>query len=216
MDIFRKIKNLFSECETKLTSIECNLPSPPANDFADPDDEDFFALLSEILKNNKNKAVLFGAVGMSVYGYQRNTFDVDFMLPEDDFGNFTEILASIGYAKILQTAQYAKFRHKKETFMDIDTVFISANTADEIIDMAEIKTLSGGHRFLCASLETVLATKLHAIRYNNERREGKDVTDMKMLVKINNIDPDSEWFKTLAIKYGGAEVYKTIFNNGDS
>lgn len=216
MNIFRKIKNLFSKCETKLTSIECNSPAPSATDFANHGDEDFFALLAEILNNKKNRAVLFGAVGMSIYGYQRNTFDVDFMLPEDDFENFTEILASIGYAKILQTAQYAKFRHKKETFMDIDTVFISADTADEIIDMAQIKTLSGGYRFLCASLETILATKLHAIRYNNERREGKDVIDIKMLVKINNIDTDSEWFKTLAIKYGGAEVYKTIFNNGDS
>lgn len=80
---------------------------------------------------------------MSVYGYQRNTLDVDFLLPENDFRNFTNILESIGYHKILQTPQYAKFRHENDAFMDIDTVFIAADTANEIIKLAEVKNIRG-------------------------------------------------------------------------
>jgi Nucleotidyl transferase AbiEii toxin, Type IV TA system len=97
--------------------------------------------------------------------------------------------------------------------MDIDTVFIAAETANEIIKLAETKNIRGENAFLCASFETILATKLHAIKYNNECREGKDVTDIKMLVKANNIDVSSEWFKTLCIKYSDEEIYNNIFKN---
>ena len=214
MKFLEKIKNLFGTKEKTLRTNICESSiSIPDIDFATLNENDFFTLLSKVLEKNSNKAVLFGAISMSVYGYQRNTLDVDFMLPEDDFTNFTEILKSIGYRKVLQTSQYAKFRHKNDAFMDIDTVFIAADTANEIIKLAEIKNIRGENAFLCASFETILATKLHAIKYNNECREGKDVTDIKMLVKANNIDVSSEWFKTLCIKYGDEDIYNNIFSN---
>lgn len=214
MIFLEKIKKLFGTKEKALMTDICESSiSSPNIDFATLNENDFFTLLSKVLKKNSNKAVLFGAISMSVYGYQRNTLDVDFMLPEDDFKNFTNILKSIGYHKFLQTTQYAKFRHENDAFMDIDTVFIAADTANEIIKLAEIKNIRGENAFLCASFETILATKLHAIKYNNECREGKDVTDIKMLVKANNIDVSSEWFKTLCIKYGDEDIYNNIFLN---
>lgn len=176
-------------------------------DFAASKDNDFFALLSNVLEENDSKAVVFGAVSMGVYGYQRNTLDIDFLLSEDDFNNFTGILERIGYQKVLQTAQYAKFRHLDERFMDIDVVFVARDTADKIIKLAEIKKIRGDNSFLCASLETILATKLHAVKYNNECRGGKDVTDIKMLVAANDIDVHSEWFKSLCVRYGSEEIY---------
>jgi len=214
MKFWRKIKNFFSiEKETLKTNSSESSISTSDVDFATLNENEFFTILSEVLKKNDNQAVLFGAVSMSVYGYQRNTFDVDFMLPENDFENFTNILESIGYHKVLQTTQYAKFRHKNDAFMDIDTVFIAADTANEIIKLAEFKNIRGGNAFLCASFETVLATKLHAIKYNNECREGKDVIDIKMLVKANNIDVSSDWFKALCIKYGDEDIYNNILKD---
>lgn len=211
MKFSEKIKTLFGIKEKALRAdIESSIYTHDV-DLSTLEENDFFTLLSKVLEKNTNRAVLFGAISMSVYGYQRNTLDVDFMLPEDDFKNFTNILESIGYHKVLQTSQYAKFRHKNDAFMDIDTVFIAANTADEIIKLAEIKNIRGENAFLCASLETILATKLHAIQYNNECREGKDVIDIRMLVKANNIDIHSKWFRTLCTKYGGEDLYNNIF-----
>jgi hypothetical protein len=212
MILLEKLKNVFA-VKKKRSGTEAREQSVhiPDADVATLGENGFFTLLSEALEKNNNQAILFGAVSMGVYGYQRNTLDIDFMVPEDDFSNFTSIIESIGYQKILQTSQYAKFRHENDVFMDIDTVFITADTASEIRKLAEVKKIRGGNTFLCASFETVLATKLHAIKYNNESRGGKDITDLKMLLKANNINVDSEWFKTLCIKYGGEDVYDNIF-----
>lgn len=214
MKFLEKIKHFFGTKEKNLINGQSDSSiSIPDINLGSLNENDFFTVLSEVLEQNSNKAVLFGAISMSVYGYQRNTLDVDFMLPEDDFKNFTNILEAIGYRKILQTAQYAKFRHENDAFMDIDTVFIATDTANEIIRLAETKNIRGENAFLCASFETILATKLHAIKYNNECRGGKDVTDIKMLVEVNNIDVNSDWFKTLCIKYGDEEIYNNIFLN---
>ena len=214
MKFLEKIRNIFGTRE-KIYEDDIHKLSiyVPEVNFSTLKENDFFTLLSEVLEKNNNKAVLFGAIAMGVYGYQRNTLDVDFMLPENDFKNFTNILKAIGYQKVLQTAQYAKFRHENDAFMDIDTVFVAPNTADEIINLAEAKPIRGGNVFLCASLETILATKLHAVRYNNECRGGKDLTDIKMLIKSNDIDVSSEWFKNLCIKYGSKDVYNNILGN---
>jgi|AntAceMinimDraft_17_1070374.scaffolds.fasta_scaffold06702_2 hypothetical protein len=198
----------------KMESMGKSIMAPDI-DLSTRDENKCIELLSKALKTNRNDAVLFGAVAMGVYGYQRNTLDIDFMLPEKDFENFKSILEAIGYKKILQTVQYAKFRHKNEAFMDIDTVFIAENTADEIKKLAEEKNIGEENSFLCASLETLLATKLHAVKYNNENRGGKDVIDIKMLIKANKIDITGEWFKVLCVKYGGQDVYNKFFSNDE-
>jgi hypothetical protein len=166
-------------------------------------------LLAEVLANSKSKAVLFGAVAMGAYGYDRNTMDIDFMLPESNFTIFSNTIQSIGYSMVLKTEQYAKFRHRSTKLLDVDTVFISDDTAEKVILAAEKKEIWNSI-FLCASLDTIISTKLHAITYNNERRGGKDLIDLLELLRYNKIGTDENRFRELCLKYSSEDVYKLI------
>lgn len=92
---------------------------------------------------------------------------------------------------------------------ELDIVFVNQKTFDGILEKAEITELEG-KRFKVASLDHLLALKLHAMKQNLQRRGFRDITDVLDLAERNRIDVKGEKFKELCLKYAGKETYRII------
>jgi hypothetical protein len=153
--------------------------------------------------------VLFGGFALPVHGVERSTLDIDLLICEEDVDAFAALAAKAGYDEILRTPHYAKFRHRLPEVLDIDTVFVDRKTIERIwADGSEEAVFGGPLR--CASLDMMLGTKLHAIRYNKANRGRRDFDDVVELLATNDLDPRGERFVQLCGRYGTNDILERI------
>jgi len=170
---------------------------------------DVLRALSDGLRKRGIKAVLFGGFALPLYGVERVTLDLDFLLCDEDIDGFRECLVGVGYREVLRTPQYAKFRHSAEAALDVDTVFVESFSMERIWQTSRDHAL-GGNVLRCASLDTMLGTKLHAIKYNESVRGRRDLDDVVQLLSANGIDPRADRFQCLCEKYGTQAILERI------
>ena len=164
-----------------------------------------FASLVTAATERGLRLVLFGGFALPLYGVEPSALDIDLLLCDQDLPAFSELAAERGYAEALRTAQYAKSRHLLPEILDIDTVFVDRGTIDRIWADGEEQTVFGT-RLRCASLDMMLGTKLHAIRYSEANRGPRDFGDVVELLAANAIDPGGERFRQLCARYGTDEI----------
>jgi hypothetical protein len=61
-------------------------------------------------------------------------------------------------------------------------------------------------------LQNLIALKLHSSK-GSKFRELKDLLDVVMLIKINGIDPKSDEFRKLCLKYANDALYRKIIEH---
>jgi len=171
---------------------------------AETDLQTALQVLAEGLRCQGIRAVLFGGFALPIYGVERLTLDLDFLLCDEDLPEFVSILLPLGYEEVLRTPQYARLRHSSDTVLDIDTVFVDSAAMDRIWEQSVDHEL-GKCVLRCASLDVMLGTKLHAIRYNETFRGRRDVEDVLQLLVANGIDPGEESLRQamLQVRYNG-------------
>lgn len=167
-----------------------------------------FRRIMEGLRSRHIPAILFGGFALPLYGVERATLDIDFMLCDEDLAAFAAVVGECAYREVLRTPQYARFRASSET-LDLDTVFVDRPTivrvwaegTDEMVLGATVR---------CVSLDILLGTKLHAIRYNEENRRRRDFDDIVELLAANGIDPWGERFARICQRYGTDEIRERV------
>ena len=60
------------------------------------------------------------------------------------------------------------------------------------------------------SLSHLLALKLHALRHTRAHRFLKDFQDVEGLLRVNQIDLQSEKVRHLFLKYGNLDLYEKV------
>lgn len=155
------------------------------------------------------RLVLFGGFALPVHGVERSTLDIDFLICDEDLGVFAGAAGHEGYTEVLRTTQYAKFRHTLPEVLDIDTVFVDRATIEHVWADGRDENVFGTH-VRCASLDMMLGTKLHAIRYNEANRGRRDFDDVVELLAANGLSPRSERFRQLCERYGTDEILERL------
>ena len=174
-----------------------------------PDQGHVLDALSQALCERGLKAVLFGGFALPLFGVERLTLDIDFMLCDEDLAGFAEAAQTAGYREVLRTPQCAKFRHDGAGMLDIDVVFVDRPDLGRIWGKGTDHSF-GRAVFRCVSFDIMLGTKLHAIRYNEANRRRDDFDDVVRLLEANGIDPAGEWFGTLCRRYGTEEIRERL------
>ncbi|OGV67495.1 MAG: hypothetical protein A3K19_08740 [Lentisphaerae bacterium RIFOXYB12_FULL_65_16] len=169
-----------------------------------------FCHLSDGMRKSRFRAVLFGGFALPVYGVERLTLDIDVMLQDGDFPAFEAAMTPYSYACVYRSPQYAKFRTSPMRLPDVDTVFTDPTPFAAIWQDVTWQPVMGVP-FPVASLRIMLATKLHALRYNAANRTRKnDLPDIVALLQANNIAPRDAWFRELCEAYGTVALWENI------
>lgn len=168
-----------------------------------------FHLIREIANEAGVSFVLIGGFAVNYYKVTRQTLDIDFLITKEDFDKISGPLEKSGFKLEDIKDVFARFSGNKYYLMDIDFMFVDAETLKKIVnDGKEISIAK--QKFLVPSLENLIALKLHSVKYNQKSREYKDLPDIINLIKMNNVNCKTKKFHELCLKYGTEELYKKI------
>lgn len=168
-----------------------------------------FGIVAQACKEAASSVILIGGQAVGIRGYQRVTLDVDFMITEADYEKLKPAICAAGYREEVRTNVVAKLRAESEGLLDIDFMFVEAETFRGIQKESRAETFQDT-QFLVPKVEHLIALKLHAIKQQPLVRELRDLNDIVELIKANRLNPSSESFKSLCLKFGTPELYKKI------
>jgi hypothetical protein len=168
-----------------------------------------FDIVARACQKTKGSVILIGGQAMGVRGYQRVTLDVDFMTTEVVYEKLKPAICTAGYSEVARTHVAAKLRAESENLLDLDFMFVEAETFCGIQKECKTETFQDAE-FLVSKSEHLIALKLHAIKQQPSARELKDLNDIVELIKANRLDISSDSFKSLCLKFGTPESYKKI------
>jgi len=168
-----------------------------------------FHFISSVCAKNKIAYVLIGGFALNYHKVTRQTADVDFLITKEDFDKINVLLEKEGFKQDYTHEVFARLSAEKPYFMDLDFMFVDAETLDKIIKEAKESDIAG-EKFLVPCLNHLIALKLHAIKYNPKIRENRDLADIVELIKVNKVDVKVNTFKVLCLKYGTEELYRKI------
>ncbi|MBN1354543.1 MAG: nucleotidyltransferase [Candidatus Omnitrophica bacterium] len=168
-----------------------------------------FHLISAITKKEGIRCVLVGGFAINYYNVARQTVDVDFLMTKEDFKRISKYLENAGFELDYSQEVFARFKGPDYYLMDIDFMFVDKETLDKILKDSK-ETFIAKQKFIVPSLNTLIALKLHAVKYNRKLREYKDLPDVINLIRVNRLDYKSKEFRGLCLKYGTEELYNKI------
>jgi hypothetical protein len=175
------------------------------------DQKNPFQIVSDVCQQTGVTVLLVGGHALGAYGHQRFTQDVDFLVDEDDLEKLKMALREKKYPEMLESRVVSRFGLPDEGDIVIDLMPVDSETFRKMRVQAKEQTYDG-RKFLVPKLEHLIAMKLHALREQFDVRKAKDLPDVAELMRQNKIDPHSEEFRSLCLKFGSDKLYHEVLN----
>ena len=127
-----------------------------------------FEIIGGAAKKASADLLLIGGYALQVYGYARQTLDVDCLVVSSDANSLRELLCLETYAPIAETGNFIRFQSDSVYLMDIDILLVDRSTMQAMLAESKPCRLQGVD-FRTPSLLHLIALKLHAIANNPKR-----------------------------------------------
>ena len=169
-----------------------------------------FTFLGKLFKKHKITSVIVGGYALIVNKVQRMTFDIDFMLTQEDCKKLEPELLDFGYTVLSRQEAFLQLNGKRTGLRDLDFLITDKNTLNKIIADGK-KTIIAGQEFNIPSPKHLIMMKIHSIS-ENKKRELKDLPDIVQLLEANSINPSSSEIKEMFEKFNEKSLYKKVLD----
>ena len=153
--------------------------------------------------------LVIGGHALNVHGVMRSTGDIDLMVDSVDTQFWKELLQRLGYTIFHESSGFMQSKPAVVTAWPIDLMLVGTETLSKALADASTSDVFGP-TLSVASVASLIAMKLHALKYVDTVRALKDQSDLVALLQQAGIAPDSKAFRQLCIRYGTLEIYERI------
>jgi hypothetical protein len=167
-------------------------------------------LLAEALAPQHPEAMLVGGQALPAYGVVRQTLDVDCLATEQGANKLHAALVAAGYVEAGRSSAVVRYRHESPWLLDVDVLLVDAPTYDGLLQDAK-PWQRGTTIWHVPSLPHLIALKLHAIKYNPQRK-GHDLTDIVALLQQNPGAVTKTALREMCEKFGPAGFFEQLEN----
>lgn len=157
----------------------------------------------------QKRFLLIGGHALNVHGLVRSTTDVDLMVEVGDAPFWRELLIRLGYDIFHESSSFIQSKPPSLAAWPVDLMLVSTDTMTKALQDASTTEVLGPSVFV-ASVGSLIAMKLHALKYVDAVRALKDQADLLGLLQIAGIAVESEAFRQLCVHYGSLAVYERI------
>lgn len=154
---------------------------------------DFRQVLLLIIKELNDQKVEYGLIGgfaMGLFGLNRSTIDLDFLINIDKITQVKNFLIKNGYDLYHESENVLQFVSPLSDFGEIDIIIakreISLNMLKKV---KKFSILNNSIEINVLSPEDIIGLKLQAIK-NDKDRELIDLNDIKFLIKNHKINSE--------------------------
>jgi Nucleotidyl transferase AbiEii toxin, Type IV TA system len=165
-------------------------------------------LLAAISNETHIPILLIGGYALQAYGVSRQTVDVDVLVSDAHAGAVDTALQGAGYAQMVRSEIFARYRHPSIVLADVDVLFVDGDTAKRMSELAT-QYVSGEATYLVPAISHIIAMKLHAIR-SNPQREPRDFADIVELIRANPGRLGQDELRGLCATYGPEGVWEKL------
>lgn len=166
------------------------------------------AIHSAAAKAHK-RFILIGGHAFNVHGISRSTGCVDLMVESDDALFWRELLESLQYEVFHQTSSFIQSKPTSLAAWPVDLMLVSRETMTKALTDSSPTDIFGP-TVAVASVGSLIAMKLHALKYVDAVRALKDQSDLLALLQQAGILTQSEAFRQLCVRYGTLDIYERI------
>jgi hypothetical protein len=169
----------------------------------------FFSTIERETRLRNLPFLVIGGHAVNLYGYSRETADLDFLVCSDDRPSWITLFADIGYNIFSDAANFVQFAPQREAAWPVDLMFVRPATFNPMLDASRAVEFYGITARI-PQLEHLIALKLHAIKNTRPNRFLKDFLDVENLIRANRLDIKSENVRRLFERYATVELYEKI------
>lgn len=165
-----------------------------------------FAAVAEASRAEGFEVLVIGGHAVNAYGYVRTTLDADFLVCEDDFALIRHVFESLGYGLSARGETFARMDPRKsDAFaLPVDLMLVSRETFCKLQE-GQRELPFGATKLKVPPPLHLIALKLHAMRNNDRRRAGKDLTDILQIIRVCEIDVGSAEFAAILERYANPQ-----------
>jgi hypothetical protein len=153
--------------------------------------------------------LLIGGHALNVHGIMRATGDIDIMVEAGDAEFWRGLLERLGYEIFHQSSAFMQSKSKELTGWPIDLMLVDTQTMDKVSNDS-ITTEVFGPPLPVASVASLIAMKLHALKFVDAVRALKDQSDLLALLELSGMTVHSEAFQQLCERYGTLGIYERL------
>jgi hypothetical protein len=152
--------------------------------------------------------LVIGGYAVAAHGHTRTTFDVDFLVCNEERAEWRQRTLRHRLQLISETSAFAQYSPRDRSTA-LDLMFVAKATFDQFWAAAEEREF-GAATAPVPSLDHLLALKLHVLKQGLSHRTFKDAEDVEMLARRNKLNLAEERYEKLFLKYGTREIYESI------
>jgi hypothetical protein len=159
--------------------------------------------------SSQKRFVLIGGHALNIHGIMRATGDVDIMVEAQDAAFWRELLQKLGYEIFHESSAFMQSKPKELAAWPIDLMLVDANTISKALSDATTTEVFGPP-LRVASVASLMAMKLHALKFVDAVRALKDQSDLFALLELSGMTVHSEPFRQMCERYGTIEIYERL------
>ena len=159
--------------------------------------------------SSQKRFVLIGEHALNIHGIMRATGDVNIMVEAQDTAFWRELLQKLGYEIFHESSAFMQSKPKELAAWPIDLMLVDANTLSKALSDAATTEVFGPP-LRVASVSSLMAMKLHALKFVDAVRALKDQSDLFALLELSGMTLDSESFRQMCGRYGTIEIYERL------
>ncbi|MBI4422419.1 MAG: nucleotidyltransferase family protein [Elusimicrobia bacterium] len=175
--------------------------------------------LGAVFEDKGIRYALMGGAALGVWGYPRQTMDLDFLVNRDDLPSLDEALTAIGYKRVFQNENVSHYVGALAAQGGVDFIHAFRKVSLGMLERAVVRPVFGGSvplRVLQA--EDVIGLKVQAMA-NNPARAAREAADIETLARVNG--PRLDWsrigeFFALFGRDGEFEELRRRFQGGSA
>jgi hypothetical protein len=169
----------------------------------------FFATIEKETRRRRLPFLVIGGHAVNLYGFARETADLDFLVCSEDRSSWMTLFADLGYHIFSEAPHFLQLASDKDAAWPVDLMFVQSATFQPMLEASRVVEFYGTASRI-PTLEHLIALKLHVLKNTRPHRFLKDFLDVENLIRINHLDIKSENIRRLFEKYATMELYEKM------
>lgn len=153
--------------------------------------------------------LLIGGHAVNAYGLSRQTGDIDLLGRRSQRQMWLSLFERLHYSPQQNDDRFCRFRPESILTWPVDLMFVddetfaklNSDSAEILVGVANVRVVSARH---------LAILKIHALKYFQEDRYSKDLSDLRYLLRSGGTGITVEELRDICLKYADLQLFETI------
>jgi hypothetical protein len=152
--------------------------------------------------------LVIGGHAVVLHGYQRNTFDLDLLVPEVPLARARAALQGLGYRPYFESDAFLQLT-APSSFPPLDIMVVDERTFERVVRSSESRVFDG-EQILIPDPKRLIAMKLHALKAVSRTNREKDWSDIVGVIRGSNQAIEDPELREIIERYGPTEAFTEL------